>query len=214
MISNEFSPFVSIEREKTMSEHITTASKIHFKPLEPRKEEIMIEDIAHALSFMTRANGHFPEFYSVGQHCIGCYKEAMARGLGERIALAALLHDASEAYIADITRPVKKELRQYLAIEKQLQDTIYERFLGSVPTKEEQKRISEIDDAMLYYEFYHYMGEKIIPNEPKLLTEPDFYERPFQEVEAEFLSVYTEMRERFAGMCFCGDAQKDRFCIG
>ena len=47
-----------------MSEHITTANKIYFKPLEPEKEKIIIEDIAHALSLMTRANGHFPEFYS------------------------------------------------------------------------------------------------------------------------------------------------------
>ena len=173
-----------------MSDHITTANKIHFKPLEPKKEDILIEDIAHALSLMTRANGHFPEFYSVGQHCIGCYKEALARGLGDRIALLCLLHDASEAYIADITRPVKKELKEYLTIEKRLQDAIYERFLGTVPNKEEQRAIAAIDDAMLFHEFYHYMGEKIVAGEPKLLTEPDFYERPFREVEEEYLAAY------------------------
>lgn len=173
-----------------MSEHITTANKIHFKPLEPRKEDIIIEDIAHALSLMTRANGHFPEFYSVGQHCIGCYKEAVARGMGERIALMCLLHDASEAYIADITRPVKKELKEYLAIEKRLQDAIYERFLGSVPVGEEEQAVSSIDDAMLFHEFYHYMGEKIVDGEPELLTEPDFYERPFREVEKEYLAIF------------------------
>lgn len=173
-----------------MSEHITTAHKIHFKPLEPKKEEIMIEDIAHALSLMTRANGHFPEFYSVGQHCIGCYKEAVARGLGEKIAFICLLHDASEAYIADITRPVKKELKEYLVIEKHLQDAIYERFLGAVPADDEMKEVSEIDDAMLFHEFYHYMGEKVFTYEPRLLTTPDFYERPFKEVEKEYLDIY------------------------
>jgi hypothetical protein len=173
-----------------MSEHITTAHKIHFKPLEPVKEEILIEDIAHALSLMTRANGHFPEFYSVGQHCIGCCKEAEARGLEKRIAFLCLLHDASEAYIADITRPVKKELQEYLVIEKRLQDTIYEKFLGSLPTAEEEKAVSDIDDAMLFHEFYHYMGEKVLSYEPILQTQPDFYERPFREVEEEFLTVY------------------------
>lgn len=182
-----------------MSEHITTAHKIHFKPLEPRKEEIMIEDIAHALSLMTRANGHFPEFYSVGQHCIGCYKEAAARGLGEKISFICLLHDASEAYIADVTRPVKKELKEYLVIEKRLQNAIYERFLGTVPTEKEMKAVSEIDDAMLFYEFYHYMGEKVLNYEPQLVTTPDFYERPFKEVEEEYLNIYGMLAEHFPG---------------
>jgi 5'-deoxynucleotidase YfbR-like HD superfamily hydrolase len=176
-----------------MSEHITTAHKIHFKPLEPNQEEIIIEDIAHALSLMTRANGHFPEFYSVGQHCIGCAKEAIARNLGNKIALLCLLHDASEAYIADITRPVKKGLKEYLVIEKHLQDAIYEKFMGVLPTEEEKQAVAEIDDAMLFHEFYHYMGEKVVPGEPVLLTQPDFYERPFKEVEAEYLTVYRSL---------------------
>lgn len=176
-----------------MSEHITTANKIYFKPLEPEKEKIIIEDIAHALSLMTRANGHFPEFYSVGQHCIGCYKEAVARGLGERIALICLLHDASEAYIADITRPVKKGLKEYLVIEKCLQNAIYERFLGNLPTDAEMERVAEIDDTMLYHEFYHYMGEKVLDSASELLTKPDFYERPFKEVEKEYLEIYQEV---------------------
>lgn len=178
-----------------MSEHITTAHKVHFKPLEPRKEDILIEDIAHALSLMTRANGHFPEFYSVGQHCVGCYREAVARGLSERIQLMCLLHDASEAYIADITRPVKRELKEYLKIESRLQDAIYEKFLGELPNEEELNMVSLIDDAMLYHEFYHYMGEKIIAGEPQLFTRPDFYERPFREVEAEYLAAYNNKKQ-------------------
>lgn len=184
------------ERMKHMSEHITTANKVYFKPLEPEKDKILIEDIAHALSLMTRANGHFPEFYSVGQHCIGCYKEAVARGLGERIAFICLLHDASEAYIADVTRPVKKELKEYLVIEKRLQDAIYERFLGSLPTEAELEKVSEIDDAMLYHEFYHYMGERVMDSATGLLTKPDFYERPFREVEEEYLGIYEKMMKK------------------
>ena len=50
--------------------YITTYSKIHFTPLDPKIEEIKAEDIAHAQSLMTRANGHFPEFYSVAQHIL------------------------------------------------------------------------------------------------------------------------------------------------
>lgn len=170
-----------------MSDYITTYSKIHFTPLKPKKEQIMIEDIAHSLSLMTRANGHFPEFYSVAQHCIHCYEEAVARGLSHRLRLACLLHDASEAYLADITRPVKKNLPKYLVIEKILQDAVYERFLGSKLTEEEQKIVSEVDDALLYYEFEHYMGEKLMDSEPEMKSHPVFEVVPFAEVEKKYI---------------------------
>ena len=98
-----------------MSDHITTYSGVKFSPLNPKEEDIRIDDIAHALSLMTRANGHFPEFYSVAQHCIACCKEAIARGYSNKVALALLLHDASEAYLSDITRPLKKHLEVYLS---------------------------------------------------------------------------------------------------
>ena len=112
-----------------MADYITTWSGIHFTPLEPKKEEIRAEDIAHALSLMTRANGHFPEFYSVAQHCIHCCEEAGARSYSARVQAACLLHDGSEAYLADITRPVKKHLPGYLSIEEVLQSAKYVEFL-------------------------------------------------------------------------------------
>jgi 5'-deoxynucleotidase YfbR-like HD superfamily hydrolase len=170
-----------------MSDYITTNSKIHFTPLKPKKEQIVIEDIAHSLSLMTRANGHFPEFYSVAQHCIHCYEEAVARGYDKRLCLACLLHDASEAYLADITRPVKKNLPKYLVIEKILQDTIYERFLGSKLTEEQQQLVSEVDDALLYYEFEHYMGERLMDEAPMIKSKPVFAFVPFAEVEKKYI---------------------------
>lgn len=177
-----------------MSDYITTGTKIHFYPAEPEKEDITIKDIAHSLSLMTRANGHFPEFYSVGQHCLACAAEAKERGYSDRLVLACLLHDASEAYIADITRPVKRLLPEYLVIEKRLQDAIYERFLGSVPTAEEQEMISSVDDTLLFYEFDHYMGEKLLDYVPKLFSNPEFSFVPFETVE----HAYIDMANQYA----------------
>lgn len=91
-----------------MSNCITTYTGKHFDPTQPEKERICIDDIAHALSLLCRGNGHVKTFFSVGQHCILCAKEAMARGLPRRLALAALLHDASECYMSDVPRPFKK----------------------------------------------------------------------------------------------------------
>lgn len=78
---------------------LTTFSKVDFNTFEPEEDKIRIEDIAHALSMMTRANGHFPQFFSVGQHCIQCCHEATARNYLPQTALACLLHDGSEAYL-------------------------------------------------------------------------------------------------------------------
>ena len=104
-----------------MKHYILTYTKTRFEPLNPIIEDIHIEDIAHALSMLARANGHFPQFYSVGQHSLNCCKEAKARGYSRRIQLGCLLHDASESYISDLTRPVKIQLPAYSVIEEKLQ---------------------------------------------------------------------------------------------
>lgn len=179
-----------------MSDYITTGTKIHFTPLDPKIEEISIQDIAHSLSLLTRANGHFPEFYSVGQHSIHCYEEAMARGYSHRLMLMCLLHDASEAYLSDITRPVKKNMPEYIVIEKRLQDMIYTRFLGSVPTSEEQALISDVDDTLLYYEFDHYMGEKLLDHQPKIITHPQFVFVPFKQIEEKYI-LFSQNEQSF-----------------
>lgn len=179
-----------------MSDYITTFSKIHFTPLEPVEEEFSIVDIAHALSLMTRANGHFPEFYSVCQHCIHCAKEAQAEGLPIRLVLACLLHDAGEAYLADITRPVKKNLPQYEEIEDRLLSAVYRHFLGSDLTEEEAAQVKRVDDTLLYYEFLHYMGEALLAKAPQMISHPVFETRPFAEAEQE----YKDMYQALAGM--------------
>lgn len=176
--------------------YITTNHKIHFTPLEPKPEQILIEDIAHAQSLMTRANGHFPEFYSVAQHSIACASEALARGYSKRVALACLVHDGSEAYLSDITRPVKQVLEGYRTIEKKLQDAIYLRFLGSLPTKEELTQITDIDDTCLYYEFRHYMGEELLNHTPACYSTLQFTTRPFAEVEQEFLELFEKLNQK------------------
>ena len=126
--------------------YITTVTGIHFYPLNPNPKDIDIEDIAHALSLICRANGHFRHFYSVAQHCIACAEEAIERGYSPEVILGCLLHDASEAYLCDVTRPVKKHIPQYLQAEEKLQEVIWKRFIGRELTDAEKKLIFEIDD--------------------------------------------------------------------
>lgn len=179
-----------------MSNFILTYSKIKFFPLEPVKEGIKIVDIAHSLSLMTRANGHCSHFYSVAQHSIHCYKEAKSRGYSERLQLACLLHDASESYISDITRPVKCNLPEYSFIEEKLQGVIYDRFeLGDL-TNEERKQIEDVDDTLLHYEFEELMDFPIFDVPPGKATDHDFAQRDFSSVEQEFIAIYNSLKRK------------------
>jgi hypothetical protein len=172
---------------------IITFSKQKFSPLKAKAEDIDIIDIAHALSLMCRANGHIKSFYSVAQHCLNCSREAEARGLSEEIQLACLLHDASEAYISDITRPVKRSLPQYLEFEEVLQNQIFDKFCLAHLTEEDFTRVKEIDDCLLYYELLELMNEEIFEERPESLSEPDLMQRDFFAVEEAFLEEYDRL---------------------
>lgn len=173
-----------------MPDYILTYTKTRFYPLEPSVDDIKIEDIAHSLSLMTRANGHFKHFYSVAQHAINCYKEAKVRGYSDRVQLGCLLHDSSESYISDLTRPVKRRFSDYLSIEEKLQNLIYEKYgLGDL-TEDEISQIKDVDDALLYFEFIELMGVQIFDSSPEKHMEHDFSQRDFSNVENEFIYIF------------------------
>ena len=178
---------------------ILTYTNTLFYPLAPREEEVKLEDIAHALSQMCRANGHFKTFYSVAQHCINCAKEAAARELSSKMQLACLLHDASEAYLADVTRPVKYYLADYQNIERRLQHIIFSKFEIGVLNAQELKHLADIDNALLAYEFKHLHHRPIFEADYQLLTVPDLSERDVRMVEKEFIILAKEIMRKMAG---------------
>ena len=174
--------------------HITTFTGKHFDPTAPDQKLFDIRDIAHALSLTCRGNGHVKTFFSVGQHCINCAKEAAARGLSKRVILACLLHDGSEAYMSDVPRPFKHSMPEYIKAEEALLDLIYEKFLGSVLSEEEQKAVRQIDDDMLFFDLRDLLNQEPDGEEPKLKIQLDFRVQPFDAVEQEYLEIYEKFR--------------------
>lgn len=176
-----------------MADYITTYGGTHFMPLEPAAEDIHITDIAHALSLLCRGNGHVKHFFSVGQHCVNCAREAMARGYSRRVCLACLLHDASEAYLSDVPRPFKKTLPSYQELEERFLSIIYQKYLGSDLTEEEHRLVREIDDDMLYFDLAELLDER--PNwempEMKSVFSEEYV--PFLEVEEKYLELFREL---------------------
>lgn len=94
-----------------------------FYPTSPRAEDVDPVDIAHALSLLCRYGGHTSKFYSVAEHCW-----LMSYAVEPQYALAALLHDATEAYVCDVPRPLKKSLTGYKEIENRVWREIVQRF--------------------------------------------------------------------------------------
>ncbi|MCC4906935.1 hypothetical protein [Microbacterium sp. cx-59] len=106
-----------------------------FYPLDPNPEDIDIIDIAHSLSMQCRYNGHVDRYYSVAEHCVllaGWFLSQTAEGLPARqahiLALWALLHDAAEAYIGDMVRPLKLHMPDFCAADDALTAAIATRF--------------------------------------------------------------------------------------
>ena len=125
---------------------IRTFSGLQFWPLDPRPEDIRIEDIAHALSQQCRFAGHARIFYSVAEHSVHVSTLCPPEN-----ALWGLLHDASEAYLQDVARPLKclPEFAPYRAAERRLQDMIVLSFgLDADPPAS----VHDADDAMLQFE--------------------------------------------------------------
>ncbi len=102
-----------------------TATGRQFWPLDPHPDEIDIEDIARALSHQCRFAGHTRAFYSVAQHSVH-----VSEACDPNDALWGLLHDASEAYLVDIPRPIKRQpfMEQYREYEHLLMEAIAQAF--------------------------------------------------------------------------------------
>jgi hypothetical protein len=110
---------------------ILTYSGQYFDFLNPHLNDYNIRDIAHALSHVCRFAGHTREFYSVAQHSVLVARYVMHRAAPDDIishGRDALLHDAAEAYLGDITRPLKQLLPDYKVIEAHTEAALFAAF--------------------------------------------------------------------------------------
>lgn len=136
-------------------EWIQMFSGVAFWPLDPRADEVRLEDIAHSLSLLCRFGGHCSTFYSVAEHSVH-----VARLCSPEAALWGLLHDASEAYVVDLPKPLKRMLPDYSVIEDGVMLAIADHFGLNPVMPEEVKRW---DAAMLRCEADHLLGDPPMP---------------------------------------------------
>ncbi len=112
-----------------MGTYIQTHSGNRVDLLAPDPADIDINDIAHSLARICRFGGHVRRFYSVADHCL--HVQDLLEGPGTSgwdILLQGLMHDAAEAYIVDVPKPVKRLVPEYKKIELRIEWAIAKRF--------------------------------------------------------------------------------------
>lgn len=141
------------DKMRTESDWLLTYSGKAYWPLDPRVEDVCIEDIAHGLSMLCRYAGQTKWFYSVAEHCV-----LVSHMVPPELALEGLLHDATEAYCSDIVRPLKRALPDYARIERLNDLTIRSKF--HLP-HDESPLVKQADTNILLAE-----GHELLPPIP------------------------------------------------
>lgn len=101
----------------------------------PDPAKIHVEDIAHSLARTCRYAGHCRDFYSVAEHSLLVETLGQGRVVQKNQLMAYLLHDASEAYLGDVTSPLKSLLLSYQDLERRWDAVIRETF--GLPTDDD-----------------------------------------------------------------------------
>ena len=102
-----------------------TWSEKRLNLLDPQPDQIDLWDVSMGLSHEVRFSGQIKEPYTVGEHSLRVAYLLKERGASPDIQLLGLLHDASEAYLRDMSSPVKALLPDYKALESTLSTVIY-----------------------------------------------------------------------------------------
>jgi uncharacterized protein len=181
---------LSPEHQARRGDWIQTFTGVQFWPLDPRPGEIDIVDIAHSLSMQCRFAGHVHTFYSVAEHSVRASEIVPNPDM-----LWALLHDASEAYLVDLPRPLKQfsQLgRYYREIEHWLMAVICARFNLR---RYQPDSVKEADRIMLVTEKRDVMGMPPKPWEDRESIPLNGQIQPWTQAEAKlrFLERYSEL---------------------
>lgn len=138
---------------------IQTYAGLKFHPWAPSLKSFLPRDVAHSLSNLCRFNGHCREFYCVAQH--SCVVAGIAMNESGRldVGLHALLHDAAEAYVGDLVRPIKKGMPEFGLVEDGVHGAMYQAWGLRPMDKVEAGIVRWADNVALATERRDLMGE-------------------------------------------------------
>ncbi len=118
----------TIDRTGCLGNTIKVAAGHYVDLADPSPESIEIGTVAASLSKLCRFGCHCPRFYSVAEHCIHATALAVSEGFAGDALRAVFLHDAAEAYIGDVVKPLKVMLPDYAVVEQRMEKAVAESF--------------------------------------------------------------------------------------
>lgn len=186
-------------QQERIGDYIQVNSGRQFYVLDPRAEDITIQDIAHSLANICRFTGHGDRFYCVGEHSILCARVARKLGYSTLQQLFCLLHDGSESVVNDLARPVKQNIPQYKEVEDRIMAVIWEVAGLPKPTAEDYHIVKTIDNTLLINEMEQLMKRSDVPTDIE-------YERMFVDLSVgynagesklPFLTMYNALMNEY-----------------
>lgn len=177
-----------------MAEHVAQNSEIltftgrYVDPLNLQIEDVVVADIAHALSNQCRYSGHVRSFLSVAQHAVMCYRLAASMGASYTEQYAVLHHDDAEAYLQDMARPLKEDPafgQRYRGAEQRAEKVIAEAVGFVYPFPEIVKVVdtmmlaAERRDLMPQNGVWEVLNGVEVPEETVVPWKPEMAERLF-----------------------------------
>ena len=161
-----------------------------FNFLEPEKSMYGIYDIANALSKICRFTGQGNEFYSVAEHSV-----FVSLLVEDSLAMEALLHDASEAFIGDVSTPLKRLLPEYKVIEERIEQDVCRRFDLPYPLT---PAVKYADKQAFYVEKEQVMGNLNSLEYLNGVEKPDIKIKFLNHTEAKtaFINRYFELKRK------------------
>jgi 5'-deoxynucleotidase YfbR-like HD superfamily hydrolase len=167
----------------------------YFDFLDPGSCAFRIEDIAHGLSNICRFAGHCRDFYSVAQHSVH-----VSQLVPPEHAFAGLMHDAVEAFVGDMAKPLKDLLPEYRAIEHAIEAVLFQQYGLPLPM---HRSIKEADIVMLATEQVALMRNRDDWQYTRGRTPADIEIVPMPPAQAErlFLDRYGELTGRTLHTC-------------
>lgn len=135
---------------------IKLRSGVYFDLADPKPDQFTLRDIAGALSKICRFGAQIDDWYSVAEHSVQCARVAMNDNEPNNTCLAVLMHDAAEAFIGDMVKPLKIMLPEYSVIESRIEKVIAEKF--GIDFDGNKDVIRAIDHGMLMAERFALFG--------------------------------------------------------
>jgi len=181
------------ERDTKETTWFQTYSGIRFYPWVPSLEMVTLDDVAHHTACANRWCGATKFPISVAYHEVMCWRLAMFLYPDRKdIQKWALFHDAGEAYVIDLIRPVKRFMPEYRAMEEQVLKVLHVKFDLTWPMPDE---VHYIDNLQLSIENRFAVNRRIQGLYNDLYTE--FVSREPQLCDAEFLRTIDQPANRF-----------------